>query len=821
MVQIANKYENHTPQIILARTPDQLNRRTQLALVGGGYHEAWHTKYSKRDAIQYSDVWGITQRVGEITNNGGKFDAKLAGMLRAFCAIIEDIRIERRGCEEYPGVRVPMHDLQDFIMDLEKKMRAEAAKALKVDQADNARGILLSVFRDLGLGYNTQTGREAIAFYKKTAPEAVVMCAPGGILHPHLQAAKALAADDKLGYIRVSMECVIALWKATQSQDDQESPELSCPNCGASASNLVIRPARDSKGIKIRGKGEMECKACGFKCEVPLPDVSLSLNQNQKEEKKEKREVPKYEDMTQETEDGEDEDEDDGGSEDSEGGKENSEGKGSKGKKGDSKDKDGESEEEEENGGSDGDEEDDEGEDGDKDPEGKDGESEDEGDDEDGDSKGGKGDSEDGDSDDGDSEDEDGDSEDEDGDSDEDGNSDEDEGKGGNSQSEGGEGSKDERQNESSSNGAGGHQYAGQDPAVVRETASSILNSTDRMDPLDSSDALAQAFASEHSKEQKDLLRGELPWNPYDPSLDEARMVRSNNTEADRMRVNGMLKEVKPEIATLRARLRSIVRAQEMTDTEHGLRRGKKISERMLVDSKLYLMDKTAPKRAYQDKEDTLDTSLSMAICLDQSGSMHGMLKQVAKAMMVLTEPVEAIGGKVLAFGFRDGRHGQYDANVFPATSREYHRIAGVQYDIFKNWDERFSNVKWRYAHTQASGGTPMADGIQFGLMALNTRMEAHRILAVITDGAPNSPHEKVIAGQIRRAREKGIHVIGIGIGIEASYVKGLFHDYVHVKQVADLPHALISKLNEVCDFGGKFRGKRIKLDNRMVKRVS
>jgi hypothetical protein len=806
MVRAANTYRNPNPQILLARTPDRLNRRTQLALVGGGYHEAWHTQYSKRDAITVDEVWSLTQRVGEIVNNGGTFDAKLAGLLKKFNAIIEDIRIERRGCEEYPGVKVPMHDLQDFILDLEKKSREQAAKMTgsTASDVDNARGVLLCVFRDLGLGYNTQSAREAIDYYKRTAPQVVAMCVPGGLLHGQLEASKALGADDKMGYVRVAMECVIALWKAGQATGDE--PDLCCPNCGASASNLVIRPARDENGNRKFKMIEVECKACGFKTEMKEPDTSLSTNQQEQDEDKER---PEFEDMPPQGGEGEgDSDED----QDQEEGDDNSGAMTDPCPKNGDEDQDGDEDGESDSEGSDSGEGDEEGDD----SEDSEGEGDGEGS-EDGDSEG---------SEDGEGSESDGEG-DEDGEGDSEGSSEGDsegdsEGSQDGDQSEGGQPDGSEQQQESEGSGAGGHQFAGQDPDATKQAAGNVLGGDDSQDPLDSNTALTQAFAEETAKENGDLAQGELPWNPYDPSMDTARVVRSRDVETDRANANKMLREVKPEIAALRARLRSIVRAQEMTDIEHGLRRGRRISERMLVDSKLCLMDRKRPNRAYQDKEDTLDTSLSMAICLDQSGSMYGMLRQVAKAMMVLTEPVESIGGKVMAFGFRDG--GYYPENYYDYDyhNPENHRLASVHYDVFKHWDERFSNVKWRFAHTQATGGTPMADGVQFGMTALNERSEAHRILCVITDGQPNHPHERVITGQLRRAAQAGIHVIGIGIGREASYVKSLFPDHVHVNRVSDLPSKLIAKLNEVCEFGGRNRGRRIRgLDKRMVKKVS
>ena len=114
-----------------------------------------------------------------------------------------------------------------------------------------------------------------------------------------------------------------------------------------------------------------------------------------------------------------------------------------------------------------------------------------------------------------------------------------------------------------------------------------------------------------------------------------------------------------------------------------------------------------------------------------------------------------------------------------------------------------------------------MADGVQFGLTALNERREAHRILFVITDGAPNYPHERVIARQVRLAKEAGIHVIGVGIGSASRYVKNLFPDYVWAETIQELPNPLMRKLNELCDFNGLHRGRRAKLDGGITRRVS
>ena len=115
-----------------------------------------------------------------------------------------------------------------------------------------------------------------------------------------------------------------------------------------------------------------------------------------------------------------------------------------------------------------------------------------------------------------------------------------------------------------------------------------------------------------------------------------------------------------------------------------------------------------------------------------------------------------------------------------------------------------------------------MSDGVQFGLAALQERREAHRILWVITDGQPNDPHGQVMKSQIRMAKEAGIHVIGVGVGRGAQYVERVFPDSVYSENISTMPHMIMQKLNEVCDFTGRFRGKKIQgFDQRMVGRVT
>lgn len=336
---------------------------------------------------------------------------------------------------------------------------------------------------------------------------------------------------------------------------------------------------------------------------------------------------------------------------------------------------------------------------------------------------------------------------------------------------------------------------------------------------MDVSMALEEAFEEARNREDNKCAMGEKAWRPYNPTLDSVAYVEPSvlGQEADLARVDELLDTLTAETSFLRSRMRRIFRAVEQQDTTHGVRRGQALSERMFVDSYTSLRGGTQPSRAYQRTGERVDTSMAAVVIIDQSSSMGypsgGMskkqkLQEATRCMLAVVEPLDGLGCATFAVGFRDGRKGE---RVF---SPEHHRFEGVHHDVFKDFRERFQAVKWRFANTRAVGGTPMADGIQFGLDLLSSRTEGHRMLFVITDGQPNFSDPPVIRHQVRIAKESGVHVLGVGIGPEAAYVKDTFPDHVYADTINLMPDTLLHKLNEILDFRGIHRGKSIRSTN-------
>ena len=802
MVSKANSEYVSNPGIVIAATPEKLPLHVALALVGGAYHESWHTKYSRRSEIRTYEVEKIVNAVWDRVENW----APLGQTINTWANIVEDIRIERCGCQEYPGAEPKMMDLQGFILDKEEEARNEALVKLGPQaeaSLNGAYGIISATFRDVGLGYNTERQRRALETYQQRNAEAVDFVLSGP-LSDLLRETINLSASDDVASLRIAMEVIATISEKSKEKpeekpepqdgepQDGESPEPRCPNCGST----------DLSGKKSGGKVTIKCGKCGYQWEQDAQDSKkgkgkgkgISVESDEEDEEsdesgdegeesdeksgKEPKKSKKGSKGSESDENGEESDEDGEGSEESEDEGEDSSKKGSK-----KSEEEGEDSEDEGSEGSDG------GED-----------SEEEGEESGKESDKGSDDGAEGE------------------DSEEEGEESDEGSEGGDSDDEGSESdSEHDSDNPSDSHDAGGFSpNEGPAPGWDVKVAEELLSSAEKGEEsglLDNNSAMGEAVDEERAKEDEHCKQNEEVYRPYDRSLDTVALVKPSHRgkEDDEARARDLLATVKSECNFLRSRLRTIVRSVEQTAVEHGVRRGRGLSQRMFVDDKVTLMNGRMPHRPDFDIEEQIDTSMAAAVVVDESGSMDDRLQLATQTMMAIVEPLDSLTYPTMALGFRNGSGcGRKD----PQDKTDYFRYNGSHIDVFKTFDERFSSVKWRFANTQAVGGTPMADGIQYGLEALADRDESHRVLFIITDGCPDGHHIAVINHQIRVAKELGIHLVGVGIGSGAEYVKTLFPDHVYAARMSSLPKELLKKLNELLDFRsirGSVRGRQAK----------
>jgi len=821
-VKWANQQPVPNREIVIANTPKVLPLRTAMALTGGAYHEAFHTKYSCRRNVSGSELANIIiPRWAKV-----KDWSKLIKALADWTNIIEDIHIEQCGRKDFEGTYIKLCDLQDYILQMEQKSYNNArSHQVEFTDAENTISIITRAFRDLGLGYNTEIQRDAIEGYKKENIEACNLVSKGP-LRPLIEASINMSPDDDLGSLSLAMDVLAAIGDlAEQNESDQENKnkgagdgETKCPQCGADADKLVVRPKPDGQGGKVKGKGVCTCVICGYQEEV---DVQLKQPESTDGQPQQPQKSPKFEGFepedfdTENTDSGDDQKSDDSGDDQKSDKKSDKKQKGSSSGQSSSDKDDSDSDSDNEGKGSGSDNKDDNTEEG----KGSSKDVEEGGSDACGTDSNEKSDDESG----LDDRDSNKNSDDKGADKGEElekpnqeGNDNGDpQSKTKNDDSESSEGDSGEDIN-SHDNAAGGYDYKdgpqpGKDWSELANQAMGDIESGKETGVQDSSSALQDGFADAKNKEDKDVKDDEAVWKPYNPSLDEIEFVcpSSKGKEHDRQQASYIIKSVKEEAAYFRARLRSVIKSIEMTSTFHGVPKGRRLSNRFLVDSKISLKANQAPSKAYYKKGQRIDMTIAAAIVIDESYSMKSLLVDAAKMMTAITEPLDSLGCATMACGFRNGHH-RY-STIEDAELDMYHRWGPIRIDIFKAWHERFKVIQWRFANTLATGSTPMADGVEYALQGLSLRDEAHRFMFVITDGCPDSGHEPIIKRQIRQAKDAGIHIIGVGVGSGAQYVKGLFDDYVYSNKIKEIPKMLIAKLNELADIRGGRRGKRVK----------
>ena len=311
--------------------------------------------------------------------------------------------------------------------------------------------------------------------------------------------------------------------------------------------------------------------------------------------------------------------------------------------------------------------------------------------------------------------------------------------------------------------------------------------------------------------EEDDVLEDEEVWRPMTTADDVIEIPKEEwdfkeRRETYARKTKKAKRALKPVIAAIKALFKNKFLQSRQPTIKHGVRRGSDLSERRLVESFIEIKSKKPPSRPWQKITKAEAESLAIAVVGDQSGSMNGNLcKNAALGMFAIASAFEALGSPILCLGVKSrGGYQAYNHRSEAAgmgadlekLDGGFHRHCGITYNLFKDWDEKLRDCEDAFWTYDASGGTPLSDGIQMALQELSDRPERHRIVLVITDGMPNKP--EVVRRQIRLAKEQGIHVVGVGIGYCASYVTHLFPANVQCHQVDALPKALVNTVESL-----------------------
>ena len=159
-------------------------------------------------------------------------------------------------------------------------------------------------------------------------------------------------------------------------------------------------------------------------------------------------------------------------------------------------------------------------------------------------------------------------------------------------------------------------------------------------------------------------------------------------------------------------------------------------------------------------KEGTITcSSASVAILIDESGSMNGKRMLAARDTAVLiNEAIKRIPNvNFYCYGYTD--------------------------DELTVYSENNRSPKWAIGSTRAKGGTPTGRAMALAAQRVRKFTKDPVILFVLTDGAPDSLEEVIKQDGLLRKQK----IESIGVGIQTDLIKNSFQEYVVMRDISNL----------------------------------
>ena len=213
----------------------------------------------------------------------------------------------------------------------------------------------------------------------------------------------------------------------------------------------------------------------------------------------------------------------------------------------------------------------------------------------------------------------------------------------------------------------------------------------------------------------------------------------------------------------LRRQLQGLVQAQGRTLTRLSNR------GRYLNRSKLCRLSLWNP-RVFNRYQEHQTTETAVHLLVDMSGSMRGIRERIAgESALALFLALRSLPGCNPALSIFQGR--------------------GRTVGVLRHGENLTEATKPRLSVIEAGGGTPLYPALGDVLVELSMTKEKRKVIFVITDGDPDSPHEThALVKLIEKTPDTDI--VGIGICSETSW---LFEKSVRIDDIETLPEVLFS----------------------------
>lgn len=295
------------------------------------------------------------------------------------------------------------------------------------------------------------------------------------------------------------------------------------------------------------------------------------------------------------------------------------------------------------------------------------------------------------------------------------------------------------------------------------------------------------------------------PQSPYKP-FTRAYDVAYHAADVSRRQepLGNIQARANQQAVTFAAQIRQILMQREQTRFLHGVKQGKGLSERFFTETFASIQSNKNPDKAFYRKTDKKETKAAVTILIDQSGSMHGNLRQMQSLAYVLLKGLcEAkITTAVYAFGCVDHCPTRQDSPPLFQIVLGDDSLSRTQpsfVEIYKDFDEQLNTPRLTtLGKIAAFGTTPLDDLIDYAVIRLRERKEQHKIILVLTDGEPDNTETVKFQIQTQCPKE-GIVPFGVGWGQAEFAVNQLFgkNNSVSAKKIDDIPAKLLQFLRQ------------------------
>lgn len=247
---------------------------------------------------------------------------------------------------------------------------------------------------------------------------------------------------------------------------------------------------------------------------------------------------------------------------------------------------------------------------------------------------------------------------------------------------------------------------------------------------------------------------------PADPSTSEAVMVPAPSDRCPNLstcRKEGRIEQAKADSTYARRALQGLIQTRTRASTRTATS-GVKLSVPNMARLATWNL------RVFEKRTERKAVNTAVNILLDMSGSMSLAQETAIRAALALTMCLTTF------------KHVNPALSVFGGT-KSVHTVLPHGQRLLRKAEDTIARLK-------AFGGTPLAEAMLSGTIALSQTREERKVMIVVTDGIPDDIPPTI--SLIEKLQKSGVIVIGIGIG-KYQCVDQLFKHYISIDQVEEL----------------------------------